>query len=57
MASIYYSNINKLEYHTKKYGYIRKKKVEKFAIMHQYELKLSDTASATNEDANRKIGI
>ena len=40
-----------------KYGYIRKKKAEKLAIKHQYELKLSDTARTINEDANMNIGI
>jgi hypothetical protein len=31
--------------------------MEKLAIKHQYELKLSDTARTINEDANMNIGI
>jgi hypothetical protein len=40
-----------------RYGYIRKKKAEKLAIKHQYELKLSDIARTINEDPNMNIGI
>lgn len=36
---------------------MRKKNDAKLAIKHQYELKLSDTESTINEDANIKIGI